>query len=146
MRIPSSIGVILLCAAALLWACGAKPFDYRPQTEIPEGPGVFSGKDGEFTVYDSNAASEKKDSAADSQAGARADEQTGPGAAASAAGQPEETAEYREFQQWKKDRQAFEEFRRWKQSEQGAEEYREFQQWLQWREYKKWQESQQPAR
>ncbi len=45
----------LLVAAATVCVigCGGQPFDYNPGTEIPEGPGLFSGEDGEFSVYQS---------------------------------------------------------------------------------------------
>ena len=43
----------------LLAGCNAKPFDYQPTAgEMKEGPGVFTGEDGELTIYDS-----KKDGA-----------------------------------------------------------------------------------
>ena len=131
---------------SMVVGCGGKSFEYHSGNEIPDGPGVLSGEDGEFTVYDSKAASKKTEQAADAKAGPREVESSAAtGAAAAAAGQTDEAREYREFQQWKKDKAAFEEFQQWKQSEQGAEEYREFQQWQKWREYKKWQENQPPA-
>ncbi len=38
--------------AFLLAACaGAKPFEYHPIHEIPEGPGLFTGEDGEWVIY-----------------------------------------------------------------------------------------------
>jgi hypothetical protein len=41
-------------AIIALLGCNAKPFDYQPTAgEMKEGPGVFTGKDGEFKVYDS---------------------------------------------------------------------------------------------
>ena len=44
-------GLLVLVLGWLLAACaGAEPFDYTPSSEIPPGPGVFSGSDGEFTV------------------------------------------------------------------------------------------------
>jgi hypothetical protein len=38
-------------AALLLTACAAEPFDYTPADEIPPGPGLLSGEDGEFVIY-----------------------------------------------------------------------------------------------
>ncbi len=38
--------------ALTLAACaGAKPFEYHPIHEIPEGPGLFTGEDGEWVIY-----------------------------------------------------------------------------------------------
>ena len=38
--------------ATALAACSAgKPADYTAIDEIPPGPGLFSGADGEFTLY-----------------------------------------------------------------------------------------------
>ncbi len=38
--------------AFLLAACaGAKPFEYHPIDEIPEGPGAVTGEDGEWVIY-----------------------------------------------------------------------------------------------
>ncbi len=38
--------------ALLLAACaGAKPFEYRPIHEIPDGPGLFTGEDGAWVIY-----------------------------------------------------------------------------------------------
>lgn len=30
----------------------ADQFEYHPDTEVPEGPGLFTGKDGEFRVFE----------------------------------------------------------------------------------------------
>lgn len=44
--------VLLTVAVGLMAACGEiKPFEYRPTDEIKQGPGLFSGEDGEFTLY-----------------------------------------------------------------------------------------------
>ena len=40
----------LLLALALGGCAGATPFEYRAADEIPEGPGIFSGRDGAFTL------------------------------------------------------------------------------------------------
>ena len=48
-----------LAAVALAWAlawalaacAGAKPFEYHPIDEIPEGPGLVTGEDGEWVIY-----------------------------------------------------------------------------------------------
>jgi hypothetical protein len=43
----------MLAVGAALWlaACAAEPFDYTPADEIPPGPGLLSGADGEFVIY-----------------------------------------------------------------------------------------------
>ncbi|MEE8248452.1 MAG: hypothetical protein V3S87_14460 [Alphaproteobacteria bacterium] len=48
-----------MAAVALAWAlalalaacAGAKPFEYHPLDEIPEGPGLVTGEDGEWVIY-----------------------------------------------------------------------------------------------
>jgi hypothetical protein len=42
---------IALSSALWLGACAAEPFDYTPVDEIPPGPGLLSGEDGEFVIY-----------------------------------------------------------------------------------------------
>lgn len=68
-----------------LFGCGGKSFDYYSGNEIPEGPGVFSGQDGEFTIYDSKTGwlGEKSEKA--EGAGSQAAEKTGTAEAAGAA-------------------------------------------------------------
>lgn len=43
--------LILWLLGIWLSACAAEPFDYTPADEIPPGPGLLSGEDGEFVVY-----------------------------------------------------------------------------------------------
>ncbi len=44
--------VLLTVAVGLTAACGEiTPVDYTPIDEIKQGPGLFSGEDGEFTLY-----------------------------------------------------------------------------------------------
>lgn len=47
------IGIsIMLLAAAMLSACaGARPLDYQAPSEIPQGGGLITGKDGEFVLH-----------------------------------------------------------------------------------------------
>lgn len=40
-------------AAALAACSNVEPMSYTPISEIPPGPGLFSGEDGVFTIYDS---------------------------------------------------------------------------------------------
>lgn len=42
--------IVVLTSASLV-ACGGQPLQYTPVDEVPEGPGLFSGEDGEFTIY-----------------------------------------------------------------------------------------------
>lgn len=131
---------ILLAAGAALLVLGCaspKPFDYHSGNEIPEGPGLFSGKDGAVTLYDSNKAPGPA-GRTESGSGTHASSADGPAPAVTPANQ----AAFREFQQWQKEREDFEAFQQWKHSRKGTAEYREFRDWLRWQEYKQWQESQ----
>jgi len=40
----------LLAFSLVLYGCGGSSYTYEPENEIKPGPGLFSGKDGEFTV------------------------------------------------------------------------------------------------
>ena len=42
------IGLILYCSC--LVGCAGEPFDYQADHELKPGPGLLSGKDGEFTL------------------------------------------------------------------------------------------------
>ena len=42
--------IVVLTAAGLV-ACGGQPFQVTPVDEVPKGPGLLSGEDGEFTIY-----------------------------------------------------------------------------------------------
>lgn len=42
--------IALLCLMALLCGCGGTEQTYRDGKEQKEGPGLFSGKDGVFTI------------------------------------------------------------------------------------------------
>ncbi len=49
---PFKRGLMVALIALGLTACqGAEPFDYRPISEIPAGPGLFSGAGGQFVLY-----------------------------------------------------------------------------------------------
>ena len=107
--------------AAALAGCGGKPFEYHSGTEIPKGPGLFSGESGGYVLY-----SDKKVKAEPPPATAQA-------VAGDAAGVP--AAEFREFQE-------FREFRRWKESARDTPEFREFQDWREWKAYRSWKQQQ----
>ena len=61
--------------AVILGGCAAQPvahpFEYRPQTDIPEGPGMLTGAAGAFTLRPAEALP------------------------------PRDSDEYREFQEWR---------------------------------------------
>jgi hypothetical protein len=124
--------LVAITGLILIMGCAkTKPFDYHPDTEIPQGPGVFSKEKGEFTVYDSN----KKQQPPAQQ------EQT-VSATPGTAKTPEDNDSFLQFQEWKKDQAEFEAFQEWKRSQQGSHEYQEFQEWKRWREYKRWNDEQ----
>jgi hypothetical protein len=143
--------VIHLSAVTLmtLLGCSGKSFDYHSGNEIPEGPGVFSGQDGEFTIYDSKTGwldeNPNKAQGADRQASEKSGTAEAEGAAVAAGASStarDETKEFKEFQQWKQEKKEFEDFQKWKESEQGSQAYQEFLEWKKWREFKQWQEGQ----
>ena len=106
----------VMCAAittVLLAGCGGKSFDYESGNEIPSGAGVFSGKDGEFTVYDSDAKPEDMDKQAPTRAGGTQNEldQTAPLNTLPAEAS-NENPEFQEFEQWKREKAEFEAFQR----------------------------------
>lgn len=44
-----AIAAVLVIGVSLA-ACGGKPFEAPDISDIPDGPGVFSGSDGEFVI------------------------------------------------------------------------------------------------
>lgn len=58
MKFFSAIG-FLTVLSCLLTACGGETFHYVDDAELKPGPGVFSGKDGEFTLYKKEDTAEK---------------------------------------------------------------------------------------
>ena len=126
----------------LIFGCTAKPYDYQPTAgEMKQGPGIFSGKEGAFTLYDSKEdglvkpKSEKTTLPATTDAVASGSE---PGV------NPEKTEEFQDFQEWKKEKKEFEDFREWKKSAEGTSEYREFLEWKQWKSYQEWKKVRKP--
>jgi hypothetical protein len=137
---------IFLAAGLLIFAstgCGATPDEKQLNQwkavegpgEMKPGPGLFSGEDGKFTLYDS-----KKGGAfpreGDTQAAEPTAENTAQttqaagAAAATAAGtsdKGQEFQEFQEFQQWQKEKNQFHEYQQWKQSTAGSAEFKEFQ-------------------
>lgn len=124
--------ILMLTVSMLAIGCGGmkpKPFEYESANEIPSGPGLLTGKSGEYTVYDSNKR--------------KTDQQPPAGAApTSETLSPADSEEFRRFQQWQQEKEEFEEFQEWKRSSEGREAYDEFLEWKRWQSFKRWQESQ----
>ena len=121
---------ILLIGLALflLAGCAGQPFEPDRPGEIPSGPGVFSGEDGEFTLYKSK----------DKTKGRKKEkEDTG------ISEDTTEAKEFQEFQEWKKETREFQEFQEWKKTMRDSEEYREFLEWRKWKKFKEWEKSKQ---
>ena len=84
--------------------------------EMKPGPGLFSGQDGELTLYDSKKGGllQKKGEAEAAKPATEKTAQTNAAAgAATAAGTSDEGQEFQEFQeyqQWKKEKQEFHEY------------------------------------
>jgi hypothetical protein len=150
-------------AAAILIGCGAKgrPSEFEQTAgEMKEGPGVLTGEEGEFTLFDSKKGgpfwkqSEQKSEEASGQAskeapaGSERPFKPGQVAAGDTSGEaqvtPEAAREFREFQEWKKEQKEFEEFQEWKKTSKGAAEYREFLEWKEWKSYQEWKKKQGP--
>ena len=49
--------VLALCFAAMLGGCGGKDYTYVDGRDLKEGPGLFTGKDGTFTLYSTDKTS-----------------------------------------------------------------------------------------
>jgi hypothetical protein len=145
--------------AAILIGCGAKPSEFKQTAgEMKEGPGLFTGKEGEFAVYDSKKGgpfwkqskeeSGKAPEAAGKETSATSDKpsQTTQVAAAKTSKEsqvsPEEAREFQEFQEWKKEQKEFHEFQEWKKTSNGAAEYKEFLEWKEWKSYQEWKKQQ----
>jgi hypothetical protein len=60
LGVAAGLGALL--SLLFLPGCeGAKPFKYQPSSEIPEGPGLFTGKKGKFVIIGGDGAEEMKD-------------------------------------------------------------------------------------
>jgi hypothetical protein len=150
-------------AAAILMGCGAKgkPADFNQTAgEMKEGPGVFTGEEGEFAIYDSkkggpfwkhskeNAEGASKETGKEAPASSdQSAEVSSTQVAADARSKesdvtPEAAREFREFQEWKKEQKEFQEFQEWKKTSKGAAEYKEFLEWKEWKSYQEWKKQQ----
>ena len=150
-------------AAAILMGCGGRPSEFKQTAgEMKEGPGVFTGEEGELTVYDSKKggpfwkqskenseeAAKEESEAAGRETPATSDKpsETTQVAAGQASKEsdvtPEAAKEFREFQEWKKEQMEFREFQEWKKTSKGAAEYREFLEWKEWKSYQEWKKRQ----
>ena len=148
-------------AAAILMGCGGRPSEFKQTAgEMKEGPGVFTGKEGELVVYDDKKGgpfwkhSEEKSEEASAETGKAAPATSDLSAEVSPTqvvddGRPKESdvtpeaaREFQEFQEWKKEQQDFREFQEWKKTSKGAAEYREFLEWKEWKSYQEWKKRQ----
>jgi hypothetical protein len=145
--------------AAIVIGCGAKPGEFKQTAgEMKEGPGVFTGKEGEFALYDSKKGgpfwehSKEKSGEAPAEAAkeAPAASDKPSGTTSVAAGETpkdaqitaEEAKAFQEFQEWKQEQKEFREFQEWKKTSRGAAEYKEFLEWKEWKAYQEWKKQQ----
>jgi len=99
--------VVLLAAIAA--GCSAQPASYRSAAEIPEGPGMLSGREGGFALYSNRDAK---------GGGAPSVAPTGGG----------EISDFREFQRWKAANRDTPEYR----------EFLDWREWREWQAYQAW--------
>ena len=148
-------------AAVMLMGCGGRPSEFKQTAgEMKEGPGVFTGKEGEFVIYDDkkggafwkNSKENAEETAKETGKAAPAtSDQSAEVAPAQVAADdrskesdvtPEAAREFQEFQEWKKEQQEFREFQEWKKTSKGAAEYGEFLEWKEWKSYQEWKKRQ----
>jgi hypothetical protein len=129
-------------AMAAMIGCGGQSYQYSSDNEIPEGPGVLSGKDGEFTIYGSTSTSRGAVPDASAKTMDQADTVSGEQSIPVVAPTSDQAAaeDFAAFQNCKKERAEFEAFKTWKHSQQGADEYAEFLEWKRCKEFRRWQE------
>lgn len=89
----------MVAASLFFYACSnQQPIDYHPISEIREGPGLFSGKDGGFNIYKAEP-DKNKQATEEQQSGQKINQQ-----------------EYKSFKDWKSSQdktQDYQEFKAW---------------------------------
>lgn len=57
--------ILMLCLMLGLAGCAAapEPYEYKPDNELKQGPGLFSGEEGEFTIFRIPAEADQKEAA-----------------------------------------------------------------------------------
>ena len=108
-------------------ACGGKPFDYHPGTEIPKKPGVFSKQADGLVIYDSKKETADKASDEIQEVG----DQTSSMPSNQGSADAERIEDYKAFQE-------YQEWKEWKKSRENASELKEFQEWREWKSYQEW--------
>jgi hypothetical protein len=151
-RNKSTLWVLLwiVLAAALLMGCGTKgkPAEFEQTAgEMKQGPGVFTGEEGEFTVYDSKKGGpfwehQKEQSGVASQQAGKETQTVAGQTPGETQVTPEEARDFQQFQEWKQEQKEFREFMEWKKSAKGSAEYREFLEWKEWKSYQEWKQQQ----
>ena len=118
----------------LLSACGGRPFDYHPGTEIPNKPGVFSKEADGLVIYDSKR--KKAETASDEVQDVG--DRTSPGQADQQDLDQEKLQDFKEFQE-------YQEWKEWKKSKKDSHEYREFLEWREWKSFQEWKKKTNPS-
>ena len=67
--------MFLLCLLLLLGGCGGTEYSYRDGRDQKEGPGLLSGEDGNFTIYNADDDAGKEESQQEKQQAERKDPQ-----------------------------------------------------------------------
>jgi len=55
------LNICTLFVCLLLCGCGGEPYTYESNNELKTGPGLFSGEDGEITIFKQRPAEEKEE-------------------------------------------------------------------------------------
>jgi hypothetical protein len=79
MKRAADLGIVLasLVAAGVFLGCAVyKPYEYRNEREMIQGPGLFSGEDGVFTIYGGEGPKQSPDAADAGVGGEDEDEKT----------------------------------------------------------------------
>lgn len=106
------VAVLVATASLFLFACQQKPIDYQPIGDIPQGPGLFSGEDGEFNLYHS-----RNQPSADTNASQQDKEQ-----ATQSERNHQQEQDYQNFKAWQA-----------RQGDTNSSEYQEFKAWQEWK-------------